>query len=76
MNKNIPSTFPSISLVSSLNEPSLASYPTVYVPSSLISLTCLIITTGASVVGAAGATVVGAAGAAVVGAAGAAVISS
>ena len=40
----------SASLVSSLKLPSLASYPTVYEPSSLISLTCFTMTTGASVV--------------------------
>ena len=47
---SLPSTFPSASLVSSLKLPSLASYPTVYEPSSLISLTCFTMTTGASVV--------------------------
>ena len=47
---SLPSTLPSASLVSSLKLPSLASYPTVYEPSSLISLTCLTMTTGSSVV--------------------------
>merc|ERR1719228_988168 len=58
INPYFPSTFPSASFVSSLNDPSLASYPTVYVPSSLISLTCLMITTGATVVVVAGAAVI------------------